>query len=142
MQPAKHAPKATAQSTSYSQEEPQISRGHGSTAKRPRTRDSDAAERPRSQPKANSTSNRPALRPRSPNRRHTVLGTAILENAQAGGPAAGRQSLPTSKRRESLRGSQQEEPDTEFFSSTPFSPGNMTSGAGGWFANDGSFSEL
>ncbi|KAL5418539.1 hypothetical protein PMIN03_001018 [Paraphaeosphaeria minitans] len=119
----------------------------GSTPKRSKLRHTSkdlSARVPYSNPSTTSkTSERPqtqrsALQPISPNRRHTTVGIPVTERKDE----AGRPSLPLRKRRGSSRGSGEEDPDMFFAASTPFTPGNFAAGTGTWRQEDDSITEL
>ncbi|KAF2440577.1 hypothetical protein P171DRAFT_435362 [Karstenula rhodostoma CBS 690.94] len=125
----------------------QVSRD-GSTPKRskPRPSSKDLSARvsynnPSTISKTSSTrpkSQRSALRPISPNRRHTTVGVPVTEREDD----QGRQSLPLRKRRSSSRGSDEEDFEMAFAASTPFTPGRFAAGTETWRQEDGSTTEL
>lgn len=78
---------------------------------------------------------RAALRPISPNRRHTTVGVLVTGRKEE----AGRHSLPLRKRRGSSGERDEEQFTTSFVESTPSGPGQY---AGTWRQEDGSITEL
>jgi hypothetical protein len=81
-----------------------------------------------------SKAQRSALRPISPNRRHTTVG--VLANERKDDEES-RQSLPLRKRRGSSQGSEEADFEMAFEAS-----GRFAAGAGAWRQEDGSTTEL
>jgi len=95
---------------------------------------------PKSVSKKLSPAKRSALRPISPNRRHTSVGFTIPENEEE--PERG-QNVPLRKTLGSLQNANQADFDMdEFVGGTPFTPGAFTSGTGRIPDEDGSITEL
>lgn len=118
---------------------------HGSTPKRPKprplSRDLSARTSYNNSTKTSKRSKiqRPALRPISPNRRHSVVGGGIPEQKDM---VDSRQSLPLRKRRGSSQGGEATDFELALAASTPFTPGNFTTGTGRWLEEDESIAEL